>query len=39
MDWKKETMSAAELEKRQKEYMSAALSMMKRYLNSIGKET
>ena len=30
MDWKKETMSAAELEKRQKEYMSAALSMMKR---------
>ena len=30
MDWKKETISAAELEKRQKEYMSAAMSMMKR---------
>ena len=30
MDWKKETMSAAELEKRQREYMSAAMTMMKR---------
>lgn len=30
MDWKKETMSAAELEKRQAEYMNAAISMMKR---------
>lgn len=30
MDWKKETISASELEKRQKEYMNAAMSMMKR---------
>ena len=30
MDWKKEKISASELEKKQKEYMSAALAMMKR---------
>ena len=30
MDWKKEQISAAELERRQKEYMNAAMSMVKR---------
>ena len=30
MEWKKENISSAELEKRQKEYMNAALSMMKK---------
>ncbi len=30
MEWKKEKMSAAELERRQKEYMNAAMSMCKR---------
>ena len=37
MDWKKETISASELEKRQKEYMNAAMSMMKR--SSVRAET
>lgn len=30
MEWKKEKISAAELERRQKEYMNAAMSMVKR---------
>lgn len=30
MDWKKEKISASELERRQKEYMNAAMSMVKR---------
>ena len=30
MEWKKETLSAAELERRQQEYRNAALTMMKR---------
>ena len=30
MEWKKEKISAAELERSRKEYMSAAMSMMKR---------